>query len=329
LSVKKSGFIERIGTRKGNGLKHLSLDLKRRMKDIIVSSVGQFSAVILEGILLGEQGEAMRPVRDMMVKTGTWHIMVVSGSHTALLAFIFLLFFKAIRIPRATRFLLTMALLVVYCLLTGSSSPVVRATVMTIVLLFSYLIERNPIFYNGLAFAALLILFFDPLQLFNVGFQLSFLSVFFIVWLFPKINGILKDRAINRAWEVVISYFSVSLCAWVGTAPLLAGVFGSFSIITVPANIVIVPLAMLVVTSGFVMVAVGSFSLDLAHPVSQAVEFFIFLLLKINGLFCALPFASYGFPNIPLWLVFGLYACLFLIFNLRRPLCSFYLKYKK
>ncbi|MEK7849779.1 MAG: ComEC/Rec2 family competence protein [Candidatus Omnitrophota bacterium] len=315
LSVKKYGFVERIGRGGGNGLKHLSLDLKRRMKNTIASSVGKFSAVILEGILLGEQGEAMRPVRDMMVKTGTWHIMVVSGSHTALLAFIFLLFFKAIRIPRTLRFLLTMALLVVYCFLTGSSSPVVRATVMTIVLLSSYLIERNPIFYNGLALAAILILVFDPLQLFNIGFQLSFLSVFFIVWLFPKINGIFRHRGINRAWQVVISYFSVSLCAWIGTAPLLAGVFGSFSPITVPANMVIVPLAMLVVTSGFVLAALGSFSLCLARPIAQAVEFFIFLLLKINSLFCGLPFASYEFPSIPLWLVFGLYILLFFIFN--------------
>ncbi|MFH0940916.1 MAG: ComEC/Rec2 family competence protein [Candidatus Omnitrophota bacterium] len=326
LSVKKHGFTERIGRREGNGLKHLSLDLKRRMKNTIASSVGTFSAVILEGILLGEQGEAMRPVRDMMVKTGTWHIMVVSGSHTALLAFIFLLFFKAIRIPKTLRFLLTVALLVAYCFLTGSSSPVVRATVMTICLLSSYLIERNPIFYNGLALAALLILVFDPLALFNVGFQLSFLSVFFIVWLFPKINGIFRHRGINRAWEVVISYFSVSLCAWIGTAPLLAGVFGSFSIITVPANMVIVPLAMLVVTSGFVLTALGSFSLCLARPIAQAVEFFIFLLLKINGFFCGIPFASHEFPSIPHWLVFALYACFLLIFNLHRSMFSFYLK---
>jgi competence protein ComEC len=326
LSVKKYGFVERIGTREASGLKHLSLDLKRRMKDTIASSVGRSSAVILKGILLGEQGVKMRPVRDMMVRTGTWHIMVVSGSHTALLAFIFLLFFKAIRIPRLARFLLTMVLLVVYCLLTGSSGPVVRATVMTIVILLSYLIERNPIFYNGLALAALFILVFDPQALFNVGFQLSFLSVFFIVWLFPKINGIFQYRAFHRVWKVAISYFSVSLCAWIGTAPLLAGVFGSFSIITVLANMVIVPLAMLVVTSGFVLVAVGSFSLNLTHPIAQAVEFFIFLLLTINGFFCALPFASYEFTNIPLWLIFGLYACLFLILNLHRAMFSFYLK---
>ena len=320
LSVKKNGYVERIGIRKGSKLKHLSFDLKHQMKNTITSLVGQFSAVILNGILLGEQGIGMRPVRDMMVKTGTWHIMVVSGSHTALLAFIFLLIFKAIRIPRTTRFLLTVVLLVVYCFLTGSSSPVARATVMAIVFLFSYLIERNPIFYNSLALAALLILAFDPLQLFNVGFQLSFLSVFFIVWLFPKINGIFKHRDINRTWEIAISYFSVSLCAWIGTAPLLAGVFGSFSIITVPANMVIVPLAMLVVTSGFVLVALGSFSLCLAHPIAQAVEFLIFLLLKINGLFCGLPFAYYEFPGIGLWLVLGLYVFIFI---------SFCLKYKR
>ncbi len=322
LSVKKSGSVERIGTRKGSRLKHLSLDLKRRLKNTISSSLGAFSAMILEGILLGEQGAKMRPVREMMVRTGTWHIMVVSGSHTALLAFIFLLFFKAIRIPRLARFLLTITFLIAYCFLTGSSGPVVRATVMTIVILFSYLIERNPIFYNGLALAALFILFFDPSALFNIGFQLSFLSVFFIVWLFPIINGIFK-----------LSYFSVSLCAWIGTAPLLAGVFGSFSLITVPANMVIVPLAMLVVTSGFVLAVLGSFSLCLATliswPVAASVEFFILLLLKINSLFCSLPFAFYEFPGIPKWLVFGLYILIFSIFARHKYFLSFYLKYKR
>ncbi len=314
LNVKKDGFIELLRRRRGNPFKHIALDLRQRMKKIFRSSVGPFSAVILNGILLGETGPGMKPVRDIMVRTGTWHIMVVSGSHTALLAFIFLMFFKMLRLPRVLRFCLTMAMLALYCLLTGSSDPVVRSTVMAILFLTTYMIRRNPLVANSLALAALTILIFDPEALFNVGFQLSFLSVIFIVWFYPKIKPLFP-----AAGGVVWDCFAVSLSAWVGTAPLLAYAFGNFCLVTVLANMVVVPLAMVVVFAGFALVFFGSFSTFLAHLLAPSVELLIFFLFKANAIFASLPGAFYAFPPISLPAVFCCYVVLFI--------CSFCLKY--
>ncbi|MFH0941307.1 MAG: ComEC/Rec2 family competence protein, partial [Candidatus Omnitrophota bacterium] len=107
--------------------------------------------------------------------------------------------------------------------------------------------------------------------------------------------------------------FCVSFSAWLGTAPLIAHTFGNFSSISVLANIVVVPLAMLVMTTGFALVAVGSFFPFFAMPLGHANEFFMFLLIKINFLLERLPFAFLNFPPIPLLFVIGYYILLFLL----------------
>lgn len=314
LSVSGRSNIEKVGCLKLNLLEATIAYLKLKIEKIFSTQVEPRCAQLLCALILGEREKVPSIVRESMIHTGTWHIMVVSGSHTALVALILLIFFKMARVPRNIRFCLTTALLIVYCILTGASSPVVRSTVMTGIFLAGFLIERKPHFYNSLAIACLAILIFDPVQLFDIGFQLSFVSVFFIVWLPPKIKKLFPEKSSQGC---ILSYtttcFCVSFSAWLGTAPLIAHTFGNFSSISVLANIVVVPLAMLVMTTGFALVAVGSFFPFFAMPLGHANEFFMFLLIKINFLLERLPFAFLNFPPIPLLFVIGYYILLFLL----------------
>ena len=317
LNVKPENFIRRTGQRKAHRIKFFALLLKHRMDKVISLNLGPFSESVLDAMLLGEGGKVLPAIRDMMIKTGTWHVMVVSGSNTALVALILLLFLKVLRIPRRLRYGLTMGVLVVYCLVTGACSPVMRATVMTIVLLISYMVERNPLIYNSLGLAAMVILLFDPQALFNVGFQLSFVSVFFIAWLFPKIKQFFPQSVLKYPFlHAIVNCFCVSASAWLGTSPLIAYAFGNFSAIAVLANMVIVPLATLVVTAGFALVAVGGVFPSLAKFLAVATEFLIALFLKINLLFSELPFASLTVPRLPWIGIWGYYFLVFLFFNL-------------
>jgi competence protein ComEC len=336
LNSKDENTFKKIGQNKSNFIVSFALFLRHKAEGIIASRFEPSSASLLEAMLLGEAGKIPASVKNMMIRTGTWHIMVVSGSHTTLVAFILLLFLKFFKVPRRNRYGLTIVLLVIYCFVTGASSPVVRATVMSIVLLISYLIERNPLFYNSLALAALVILFFDPTALFNAGFQLSFLSVFFIVWLYPKINTFILDKTGGRQngsapenfWRrhlicPLASCFSVSLAAWIGTAPVIVFTFGNFSPVTVFANMAVVPLAMLAVTAGFVLLIAAILLPPLALFLAVACDFLIFLFLNVNLFFANLPLAFLTISSIPLWAVFLYYILVFLFFNRSAEITSF------
>jgi competence protein ComEC len=319
LSVK-AGIDKVVIIGRGNGfwLKKLSFKIKHRAQKIIDSFAAASSRPILAAILLGAQKDLPSYLKEMMVKTGTWHVLVVSGSHTALLAFILLIFFKLLRIPRRLRFCLTAVFLIVYCFMTGATAPVVRATVMAIVFLASFLIQRNPIFCNSMALAGLIILIFDPFQLFQVGFQLSFLSVFFIVWLSPKIGS-----HFPKAWKekpvssFAINCFSVSLGAWLGTAPLLACVFGTFAPVTVFANMVIVPLAMLLTASGFAFAVFAGFWGPLGVLLAPVIDFFVSLFVLVNYLFSKFPGASFSFSPLRVIFVVTLYLSYAFLFNIK------------
>ena len=195
----------------------------------------------------------------------------------------------------------------------------VRATIMTEAFLLSFLIKRNPLFCNSLCLAALFILFFNPLELFNIGFQLSFFSVFFIVVLSPKISAYcLKCLPQKSALVPVVNCFSVSCAAWLGTAPLIASSFGNISLIAVVANMFIVPLATVVIAAGFALVVLGHFFSFMAGPLSFGAEFLIAVFLKSNHILSLCPFASFDVVKIPSFVAVLCYAIL-IVFALVLP----------
>jgi competence protein ComEC len=183
--------------------------------------------------------------RDAFVRSGTAHVLAVSGSNVAVIAAIVLLLLQFARANRWVRAVLTCVAVVFYMLLTGGQPPVVRAGIMAIVLLGAGLVQERPNTMNSLGLAAVLILLVDPRQLFDVGFQLSFAAVFSIVLLYPPmrthIDGWTAGPWMRRLARPPLRLVALSLAATIGTLPLSAMWFGSVSIIGLLANIVVVP----------------------------------------------------------------------------------------
>ena len=226
FSVKKDSMVKQSGRNIGNPIKSFAFRIKHRMREVIIKNLSPFSAGILNAIILGERQNLSAHTRDVLVESGTVHIIAISGLHLGIVAFITLLILKIIKIPRKLRYILTILLLIVYCILTGANTPVVRATVMAAVLLLGYFLEREVNIYNSLSLAALIILVVNPWQLFEISFQLSFLSVTSIVWLSPKIKTLFPEKLNKIPWiRFLISIFSVSFAAWLGLLPLIAHYF--------------------------------------------------------------------------------------------------------
>jgi len=278
----------------GSKLIVFSLWLREKLEAVICLYLKKLPAGILSAMLLGLKKDVPWLIGDSMVKTGTIHILVVSGFNVAIVAFVFNLLFKILRLPRKVRIYLIISCLIFYCAITGASNPVLRATVMAIVLLCAYLFKREPDIYNSLAAAGLFILIFNPRQLFDIGFQLSFCSVLSIVYLFPKLKSLvdLENRR-PKLFKFICEGFLVSLSAWAGTFLIIALNFRIISVVTVFANILIVPLASLITLSGFIFLLLGLILPAAGLLFSLPVSFLINLLLTINSAVAKVPFAYF------------------------------------
>jgi competence protein ComEC len=180
----------------------------------------------------------------------------------------------------------------IYCFATGVQAPVVRAATMAVFLLAGFLIRREPDIRISFSLAALFILLIDPRALFSISFQLSFISVAAIVFLYPKLRVFFKVDSLKlKVLKVLAESLLVSLSAWLATLGIIAYYFKFFSPITVLANLFIVPLATLITLSGFSLVVVSLIFPVLAGYFAYANEFFIALLLALSNMLVRLPFA--------------------------------------
>ncbi len=242
---------------------------------------------ILQAMLLGVKDAVPRSVYQGMMKTGTVHILVVSGFNVGLVAICIECLFKALRIPKKPRMGITAVCLLLYCLISGGSTPVVRATIMAIVCLAGYLFKRPANPYTAIAASVLCILAVNPRQLLDIGFQLSFASVLAIIWLYPIMQPRLKRLLMPIRY--LLEGFLVSLAAWLATSGIIAYHFKSISPITVLANIVIVPLASLITLSGFALEITGWALPALAPYIGKSIDVLVILLIRANEIFLQVP----------------------------------------
>ena len=274
----------------------ISFWMKNRSRKMINQYLKGYQAAVLEAMVLGEKESLPRKLINSMVLSGTVHILVVSGFNVGIVCFIAVLLLKIFRLPRKLRLVITSVLLLFYCLITGSSIPVVRATIMAEIFLWAYFFKRETDIYNTLALASLIILLISPGQLFDPGFQLSFISVFCICFFFPLFKNKLRLEKIKS--KIILFFLDgalVSFSAWLGTCGVIAFNFRIFSPVTVVANIFIVPLASVITLCGFGIIIFGSVFGVLAKLFAANAEVLVTALFIINNFLIKIPGAYLKF----------------------------------
>ena len=226
---------------------------------------------ILKALLLGYTEELDQEQRDSFSTAGLSHVLAVSGLHlgiiwaliTALLAPLAWLHLHRLRAA------IILVLLWGYALLTGLSPSVIRACVMVSVVLTGILIGRRARPMNSLFIAAFGMLLYNPHYLFQVGFQLSFLSVFTILLFYKPIYNLLPHG--NRITEKVASLLSVSAAAQIGTLPLVIYYFHELPLLGLLTNLIIVPLLPILLGGGFLWLLLSGIGINiplLAHIIN-------------------------------------------------------------
>lgn len=201
------------------------------------------------------------------------------------------------------QYILTIVLLVFYALLTGGQPSVVRATIMATIFLSSFLVERELDVLNSLAGAALIILLCNPLNLFDVGFQLSFVSVWAIILFYGLFLNLLFKRIPilqRKPWRYFAQSLAVSLSAWLGVAGLIAYYFNIITPITILANLFIIPISSLLIALGLGLLWMGFFLPSWGFVFALCIKVLINLMIACVFVFSQIPFAYFCLESVSL-----------------------------
>lgn len=291
MSVPSSYFIRPTGQNKGGICKKAAIRCREYLRCRLRQSLKPVAASVMEAMVLGEK-DAVSPVTyQQMMRTGSVHILVVSGTNVAVVFFIICQLLKILRLPRWPRFCVTALFLVLYCALTGASNPVVRATVMSLVLMLAFQVRREPDIRTACCISLLFILFLDPRQLFDIGFQLSYASVLAIIILYPRLRALCPPLTMRWPARALSQGLLVSCSAWLGTAPLIFYHFRMISPVAVLANLFIVPLAGFLMFSGFSLMLLTSVAPFSAGIFSPAIEAGVAVMIRLNDALYRLPWS--------------------------------------
>lgn len=326
LRVRKDGWIAATGEARTPLLPVQSWisDIHHSVGASLDSLFSKQSADLLRGLLLGDRSEIDESISQNFVRSGVIHILAVSGLHVGFVIAICLLIARMFRLPERYSLVLVFCSIWIYAGITGLKPPVVRASIMASILLIGRFRDRPIASGNLLAVAAIILLLWNPQDLLNVGFQLSFAAVAGILYFYPKIEMVLRKFAwIStlyrfRFFKWMFQLLAVSTAAQIATLPFSLHHFGTFSFIGIFANLVMIPLVFAVVTASFVCLLVLPASSFLAMLASFLPEILLQFAFKMTAYLAALPFANVENYFPPAWLLALYLAIMLLAFAYRH-----------
>lgn len=270
---------------------------------------------VFQALLLGKREAIDADILRNYQYAGVVHILAVSGLHVGYL-YGFILFILSF-LPnhhkgKIIKFIALSSILIFYILLTGAAASTIRASLMCIILYLGFLFNRNPNNLYTVLISAWIILLFNPDFILNIGFQLSYLAVFFIIWTIPILGKIYKpkNRIIRYFWNICW----LSVAAQLGVLPLTLYYFGQIPLLFICSNLLILPILGMLMPLGIVLATLAYFDIPFLY-VSKILEFLIKLINIITSFIANLDaFVLRNIPfNLPLLIVS--YGVIFLFFK--------------
>jgi competence protein ComEC len=325
-TIRETDFCTILARDRGNRITALSLRLRERFERALRLGLENEPrlAGVLAGMVIGQRSEIPADTYQDFQRTGVFHVFAINGLHVGLVTAVVLVFLRTMRIPRRWCGLVAIPLLVLYVFATGAHPGAVRALVMAGVWLMGWMLLRPTDSLNNLAVAALIILVWDPTQLFDGGFILSFTVVTAIVELSPQIESKLKplvapDQLLARRfvpkWRVAwgslaivgVKLFSCSLAAWVGLVPLLALYFHLFTPISIIANLLVIPMLTVIIALGLTATLAHAVWPWLTLTLNNATFFLLTVMTHGVEWLEKVPYSHQFVQAPPAWMIAGYY----------------------
>lgn len=249
---------------------------------------------VVAGIALGERAAIGRDLTDAFARSGTAHLLAVSGFNMTLVAGAVALALRG-RLAPGPVALVTAGALGGYALLVGLSPSVLRAAVMALVASLALALGRPSLGANALCLAVAVLTALDPANATSIGFQLSVAATAGLLGL----QSPLAQR-LGALPSVPREGLATTLAASLPTVPIIAAAFGRISLVSPLANLFAVPLFAPLLALGMATAAVGALSEDAARPLGLASYAVAVALRRTVELSAALPAASLEIPRGPL-----------------------------
>lgn len=290
------------------------------------------SGLLLNALVIGERDPALRSLNRCMMRTGVAHLLSISGQHLAIfLGFLYLLCRLVMLSPRRSA-AVALTVLVAYMLLAVPQPPLLRSAIMAGAACLAVILHRPASTLNALAAAGILLLAFDPLQLFQAGFQLSFATVAGLILLYRPIQAALfgrylrrrglrvyRDQQRFRRWlshglaDFFIGVVCVSLAASLTSMPLVAYHFGLFSPYAPLLSILLLPLVTAVLVPGYISLALALAMPNLSHAVGELAAWSAGAMEWAARVADLLPGSSLEIRPVPAWWVALFYLVIALV----------------
>jgi competence protein ComEC len=251
----------------------------------------------VKSMILGERDYLSEELYDAFRRTGTAHVLAVSGLHVALLAYAVNLCLQRLKVTPAGRWvamLLLVSIIVLYSFVTGNAPSIKRAAIMSAMMIGGGTLGRKSWPVNSLAASDLVILLLDPFDLFNPGFVMTNGAVLGILTLYQPLAGLVPDgkkafqHVLHLSWEA----FAVSLSAMIGVSPVIAWYFGTFSVAGIVANLPVVLFSNLAMYAALPLFLFHGFGGWLASFFGMSTWLFARLTLLFTEFFSRMPMAN-------------------------------------
>lgn len=303
----RAGDLKVLDRRSGNPVCKLIILINKRLFASLRRTMKEPYSSLLGSIILGSKASPLpEDMTENFRNAGVMHLLVVSGLQVSILLGVIVSILKTFGLSSFFRFIAASIFNFLFVIMTGAGSSIIRAAIMGETALFANIFQKENEFYNSLFLSGLVLILMSPLNLFSIGFQLSFLATWALFYIAPAIEEKLKVRMPG----FIAGLLSIAVAPTLATTPVILYNFGQLSFISVVSNLAIIPWVEAVVVIGFFSILAGPIFLPIAFIING------FLSLVLQGLeimvsfFSHLPFA-YRFvrqPSLPL--ILGYYIIL-------------------
>ena len=293
-----------VSSGNGNFAKNILFGFKNSFLENIGKIIPEPAVSLLGGLVVGAKRSLGEEWLEKFRTVGVIHIVVLSGYNITIVAE-FIMRLLAF-LPRLVRLFFGGLAIILFAVMTGGSATVVRASLMAILVIVARATGRIYDITRALLLAGFLMILHNPnILIFDISFQLSFLSTLGLIYLSPAIEnrlGFLTEKLQLR--QIV----AATIATQVFVLPLLLYQMGKLSLVALPANLLILPTIPWTMLFGFLAGALGFVSQIIALPFAFISYILLTFQLKIVAFFAALPFASISIPYFPAWALFFCYA---------------------
>ncbi len=301
--IIKKADLKIITTDNGNKIKSLLFKIKNNFLEKIQNVIPSPESDLGSGLVLGVRGGFDDEIKNEFIETGTIHIVALSGYNISIVADGVMKVFGLI-FSQVISIILGFFIIILFIIMTGASATAIRAGIMATIMLLGKLTGRRYVAGRALVVAAFVMIAYEPRIIADMSFQLSFIATAGVLFVTHKVIHWFKFLPMRFGFREMVA---TTVAATISVLPILLYLTGVFSLVSIPANILIllfIPITMLLVfitgISGFIYAAVSI----IFGYISYLLLAYILSVIHILG---SLSFASFSIQRFPLLLTIIIY----------------------